>query len=315
MKRRTFIAGMGTASIGGSGIIVSGAFSGGETQRRVNIEVVGDDEAYVRLKYVDIEVETCFESETIQLVEVTNQLKHDILIDSVEVWSDHPEIDLGQVHFPEQVAIGEIVDIELDVECESPGIDSGLVYFTINAIGDGAFSIQERSIELTCLCPESGETAWAYGGDKSHGIADDPKDEPLRGLDGIEPSKWGWFVTRTFEDGDIVETDLFIGAGDNNLDAGEHVGQVLFERNGPDLHVDYELESTDVGEPANMLVKSHIYVDDDTKGLIDSNAAPGQFTFQQVGTGSDTYTIDLVANDLDPDQEIVLAAHAEVAEN
>ena len=42
MKRRAFVLGVGTASLGGSAVIGTGAFSRVESQREVGVEVVGD---------------------------------------------------------------------------------------------------------------------------------------------------------------------------------------------------------------------------------------------------------------------------------
>jgi len=47
MKRRAFVLGVGTASLGGSAVIGTGAFSRVESQREVGVEVVGDPEAYL----------------------------------------------------------------------------------------------------------------------------------------------------------------------------------------------------------------------------------------------------------------------------
>ncbi|MFY4815359.1 hypothetical protein ACOJIV_22065, partial [Haloarcula sp. AONF1] len=47
MKRREFILGTGAASLGGSALIGTGAFSRVESQREVGVEVVGDPEAYL----------------------------------------------------------------------------------------------------------------------------------------------------------------------------------------------------------------------------------------------------------------------------
>ncbi|WP_200531266.1 hypothetical protein [Halorubrum sp. LN27] len=47
MKRREFILGTGAASLGGSALIGTGAFSRVASQREVGVEVVGDPEAYL----------------------------------------------------------------------------------------------------------------------------------------------------------------------------------------------------------------------------------------------------------------------------
>ncbi|MDZ7687583.1 MAG: DUF1102 domain-containing protein [Halobacteriales archaeon] len=49
MKRRKFIIGIGSASVGGSALLGSGAFTRVESQRRVKIEVAEDPDAYLGL--------------------------------------------------------------------------------------------------------------------------------------------------------------------------------------------------------------------------------------------------------------------------
>ena len=49
MKRRNFLVGVGGATIGGSALIGSGAFSRVESNRQVHIEVAKDPDAYLGL--------------------------------------------------------------------------------------------------------------------------------------------------------------------------------------------------------------------------------------------------------------------------
>lgn len=49
MERRRFLVGMGSAAVGGSALVGSGAFTRVESQRRVNIEIAEDPDAYLGL--------------------------------------------------------------------------------------------------------------------------------------------------------------------------------------------------------------------------------------------------------------------------
>ena len=53
MKRRKFIAGAGGVSLGGSGLIGSGAFSRTESNRQLSVQVAEDDNAYLGLEPCD----------------------------------------------------------------------------------------------------------------------------------------------------------------------------------------------------------------------------------------------------------------------
>ena len=53
MKRRKFIAGAGGVSLGGSGLIGSGAFSRAESNRRLSVAVAEDENAYLGLEPCD----------------------------------------------------------------------------------------------------------------------------------------------------------------------------------------------------------------------------------------------------------------------
>ena len=53
MRRRTYLYGLGSVSLGGSGLIGSGAFSRVETQRSADIRVAHDSQAYLGLQRTD----------------------------------------------------------------------------------------------------------------------------------------------------------------------------------------------------------------------------------------------------------------------
>ena len=159
MNRRMFVAGMGTTALGGSALLASGAASRIESQRKTTIEVVGDEEAYLRLVYSpDTQRVNC--DGTVELVMITNQLKESITelaIENLTVESADLVVNEESLLVPDRIDVGENGHIRVGVEC-APGTDTtSAVSFDIVARGiDQAViargHIDTRTIEVNCEC-------------------------------------------------------------------------------------------------------------------------------------------------------------------
>lgn len=168
MKRRTFLLGMSTAAAGGSALLGSGAFSGVSPQRAAEVEVVGDDNAYLRLKYPDLSVEC---SNTVTLVEITNLSKEELT--SFEI--KNISVDGGtveNVQTPDSLTVGESGDVTAEVDCD--GTETATVTFTVEATGsETSVRARERSNDIGCNCQSTtGISFVAFCGDVSESDID-----------------------------------------------------------------------------------------------------------------------------------------------
>lgn len=157
MNRRAFVVGMGTAAVGGSTLLASGAFSRVESQRNVTIEVVGDDDAYLRLVYADRSVDC---EGTVVLVELTNQLKETIQNVTIQnVTVDHGDVVVHEPPMvPSRLDVGESGEVWIEVECD-PGTDAtSTVSFDVVVEGtEHTVTAHGRTIEVECECAQTFE--------------------------------------------------------------------------------------------------------------------------------------------------------------
>ena len=295
---------MGTAGVGGSAIVGSGAFSRVESQRQVKIETVGDEDAYLRLLYNE---HILFDCETEQpLLWVTNQLKstiENISFDVEVVSSNGGDVIVEVTTVPDSLEVGEEGEILADLTCEEDGTVT--VNFDIEVDGEDFEVIAHRTdeIEIECSCPE--ETAWAK--------VDDPTENRLNEIDGINTNKWGWYMP--YEVGDEVTGEFIVGAGNNDPGKGEYVGTVDVTANSDELTVDVEMDE------GYTLVGSHLYADETTDRLADINAAPGQFDYDngdnEYDEEDEAYVIPLeaIGDGVSLGNDVVLALHGEVNGN
>ena len=158
MKRRTFVIGAGTATVGSSLLVGSSAFTDIEAQRDFTVEIVGDEDAYLRLVYSDVTIEC---EETVTLVEIGNQLKSPINIEAVDLAdTDDEDIEVDNVQFVDGVDtldVGDSVEVTVDASCTSPEEVTRTVPFDVQVEGDDvsvlANGMDGREIEITCDCP------------------------------------------------------------------------------------------------------------------------------------------------------------------
>lgn len=162
MRRRSFLFGS-VGAVSGATLLASGnAFSRTETQRDVKVEIVGDEDAYLRLIYGEQEVDC---EGTVDLVEISNHTKGaltDIQVD-IDVSNDLT-VEVGDV--PDSLAVGESGVVTIDVDCTEVGSTTATVTFTITAEGpDQSITVQDRQIEVACVCPLGPSISWiAFSG-------------------------------------------------------------------------------------------------------------------------------------------------------
>ncbi len=299
---------MGTAGIGGSAIVGSGAFTRVESQRQVKIETVGDDDAYLKLVYND-EIEfDCKDKKT--LLWVTNQLKSKITEIKFTVEDpDDGKIIIEKVEVPSSLGVGNEGKIIGELICEEGGTRT--VNFDIEVDGEDFEVIAHRTdeIELECFCPKEEDTAWAILKDDV-GDADET-DNRLNQLDGIGRNRWGWFMPYEISSEEVT-AEFHAGAGLNRIN-GTYVSDVTIDGDESNLIVDIDLEYTD------ELSETHLYVDTDTDGILPAN--PGGFPYSDESDefeSDDTkYTIpleDIGDNGVGENDEIILALHGVVDE-
>ena len=309
MKRRHFVAAMGTAGVGGSAIVGSGAFSRVESQRQVKIETVGDEDAYLRLTYHEFIHFDCEAKK--ELLWVTNQLKSAITEFEFEVVENAGDdlIEIEVIDKPESLDVGEKGAIVAKLNCPDSNDNERTVNFNIRVSGEDLEVKAHRTdeITITCTCPE--ETAWAIIDENGDGP--NPTENRLNELEGMNSNKWGWYMP--YEVGADSSGELWAAAGNNKLENGCHVGDVSIG-----VTEDDEL-TVETGMNEGTLEKSHLYVDENTDRLVDVNAAPGQLGYdsddEEYDEGENRYIIDL--NDIDENlsdgDEIIIALHGEVA--
>lgn len=287
MRRRKFILGLGSATVGGSALVGSGALSGSVSQRDVTIETVGDEDAYLRLVYENHTLEDCPDEETLRLVELTNQLKHDIDAINVEISGTNPDIGVELVT-PDvpPLKVGESTEIEVEVECDVVGTESTTVSFDVETVGDdGSVTAQDRTIEITCVCAE---TTWAKG-------------EEFSG------SNWAMYVP--FAGGEEFTTELVAGRDHKPVGTLD----VTWIEDGDVLSVTYDADYT--------LAETHLHVAENLEDIpaANGNPIPGQFEFSK-GYSAEQHIYEIEAiedgtvsvGELEEHDELYIAAHGEI---
>ena len=177
MKRRNVLASMGAITAGGSALVGAGAYTRVEAQRGVTVEVVGDEEAYLGLRYRDLDVEC---GDVVTFVTITNQLKRPVSIDEVG-FDDVDDVALSEPWFvrcgndaafeaTDKLEVGECVQVRVEIlDCPVDPV-SVEVPFDVEVSDDDVLVVAqgsgERSVGITCECPrETGVSFVAFCGD------------------------------------------------------------------------------------------------------------------------------------------------------
>ncbi|WP_090552856.1 hypothetical protein [Natronincola ferrireducens] len=110
------------------------------------------------------------------------------------------------------------------------------------------------------------ETAWAYGGNIAR---------KFTSIEGLNANNWGW-TNGPISEGEYV-LKLWAGAGQNNLDNGIHVGNVIVDYKAGTVIVNYDIFS------GYALQETHLWIGNqelpsDRRGRLTN--APGQLGFK-----------------------------------
>jgi hypothetical protein len=115
---------------------------------------------------------------------------------------------------------------------------------------------------------------------------------------GLTNSRWGWQLGPL--DPGSYETEIYAGAGQNDLSKGTHVGTLFVDYDGTVVTVSYELF------PEFELDETHLYLD-----VVSSNTiAPGQYGYQAGASGQDEQYVVSGFNG----ESVYIIAHAVVCE-
>ncbi len=100
-------------------------------------------------------------------------------------------------------------------------------------------------------------------------------------------------------------TDLWVGAGQNDITKGTNVGTVTVTNDSENLYVTYEITSTNC-----YMAEVHLYVGTE----FPESAAPGMFPYKEEFIDNTTeWTFSIPLDDFDEEcGDLVIAAHAEV---
>jgi len=170
MRRRAFLLGSLATAAGGSSLLASGAFSEAESQRKVTVETVGDEDAYLKLVYEDQSV-NC--QETVTLVELTNQLTTEITDIDVEYDSSADVPSISNLQVPETLPVGESGDVTVAVECAPSSDAETTVTFTVEVTGDRLDLVaQDRTVDISCECEHEQSSSAGPGNESRNETAD-----------------------------------------------------------------------------------------------------------------------------------------------
>lgn len=152
MKRRRLLLGMCTAAAGGSALLGSGSFSDVASQRTVEVEVVGDDNAYLTLQYSDISFEC---SEEVTVVTITNHTLEEIDNIVVDISVTGTEITLSNPSVStEPLGIGDSATVTADAQADSGTQTTEAVTFDVETTGlESSIEAIDRSVDITADCP------------------------------------------------------------------------------------------------------------------------------------------------------------------
>lgn len=168
MRRRTFLLGSATVFGAGSLITSTNAFSSTRVERGMHVDVVGDDEAFLRLKYPPQEITCATDTSDIQLVKIKNQTGVTLTSVTVDIDSipDIISIESFCLNSNDEIVIsnkdgqscvdgsldpGDEVSVFVDVEPTNTD-QAGDIEFHVSARGDG-ISIDTtvpRSVTVQC---------------------------------------------------------------------------------------------------------------------------------------------------------------------
>ncbi len=144
--------------------------------------------------------------------------------------------------------------------------------------------------EDNCEEPEKGQcgTAFMYSPD-------------LKINEVTNSNRWGW-IEFYDEDGSITR-DIYVGAGQNDLDKGTNIGSVTISRSGSNLNFDFDLDGD------YSFSSLHIHVADTAEEATGVAKSPGRYNRNSILVGLEDQSLDIL-DDLAEDFWVIVHADA-----
>ncbi|TBW26644.1 hypothetical protein [Gramella sp. KN1008] len=114
-------------------------------------------------------------------------------------------------------------------------------------------------------------------------------------------NRWGWI--EYYDEDTSITRDIYVGAGQNDLNKGTHIGSVTISRDGDNLNFDFEL----LGDYEFSTL--HIHVADTEEEATSVAKAPGRYNQNGILDGLGDQSLDIL-DDLDDDFWIIVHADA-----
>ena len=131
-------------------------FSSVSADRQVSVEVVGDENAYMSLRYADT-TEEADSGDSVAFVTVSNYFNQPVdLTVRYAVDSDGVAEPTEHVDRHDDVGVGESVDVSATVKCSPGGTEQRIVSFDVSADGDSIYAetTSPRTVEYDVDCPD-----------------------------------------------------------------------------------------------------------------------------------------------------------------
>jgi hypothetical protein len=136
--------------------VSTGGFSSTAADRQVSVEVVGDEDAYMSLRYADT-TEDADSGDSVAFVTVSNYFDQSVdFTVRYAVASDQVADPSAHAERHERVGAGESFEVTATVACQPGERDERVVSFDVTADGDSVYTetTSPRSVEYDVDCPD-----------------------------------------------------------------------------------------------------------------------------------------------------------------
>ena len=161
MNRRRLLVAVGSVTVGSSLLVGSNALPSGEHGRELTVDVAGDDEAFLTLRYEDHDLTDASPPHRVVLVELRNSFDVPIQIEEFEIRHDET-VSVTDREYPDTLGVGASEPVTATIEllaagrrrCARAGGISASIEFDVTVSGDGVtVETAERravNVELDC---------------------------------------------------------------------------------------------------------------------------------------------------------------------
>lgn len=153
MNRRRLLVAVGSVTVGSSLLVGSNALPSGEHGRELSVDVVGDDESFLTLRYEDLDLTDGSPPHRVVLVELRNALDGPLQIEEFELEHDET-VSVTDLEQPDTLGVGASEPVTATIDCARTDEISASIQFALTVSGDGvAVETAERravNVELDC---------------------------------------------------------------------------------------------------------------------------------------------------------------------